>query len=125
MAWANTDRGSAVRVGYALGSNFNTGESYMTKTFNLPQNVNVSVTATGEARGSRFFATISTTASVKVSGTTLHTATAGGKDTYTSFSGTKTATMTSASPTVQLHNSNSTNEACTYFKSLYVGYGNK
>ncbi|MBE6251136.1 MAG: hypothetical protein E7111_05720 [Bacteroidales bacterium] len=125
VAWANTDRGSAVRVGYALGSNFNTGESYMTKTFNLPQNVNVSVTATGEARGSRFIVTISTTASVKVSGTTLHTATAKGKDTYTSFSGTKTATMTSASPTVQLHNSNSTNEACTYFKSLYVGYGNK
>ena len=125
VAWANTDRGSAVRVGYALGSSFNTGESYMTKTFNLPQNVNVSVTATGEARGSRFIATISTTASVKVSGTTLHTATAKGKDTYTSFSGTKTATMTSASPTVQLHNSNSTNEACTYFKSLYVGYGNK
>ena len=124
IEWGNTDRGTAVRVGYGLGG-INTGASYMTKTFNIPANINVSVTATGEVRGSRFITNISTTGSVKVSETTLHSASASGKNSYTSFSGTKTGTMTTSSPTVQLYNSKSTNEACTYFKSLFVGYGNK
>jgi len=124
VQFANTDRGTAVRIGYALGSGLNTGESVITKTFSLPANINVSVSATGEVHGSKFIVSIKTTGSVKVSGTTLHSATAS-NNAYVNLSGTKDAVMTSASPQVQLHNSNSTNTACTYFTSLVIKYGNK
>ena len=123
VKWNNADRGTAVRIGYALGSDFNTGESYIQKTFFVPTNTTVNVASSGEVRGSRFFASIETTNTLSVSEeTTVGTQSASGKNAYKAFNYSKSVIMTSANPTIKHHNSNSTNEACTYVKTLTVKY---
>ena len=123
VKWNNQDRGISVRVGYAFGSSVNTGSSSISKSFYLPSDMKVSVSANAEARGSRFFANIKTTGSVFISGTAACNDSAEGKNKYKSFScDSKPMLMTSANPTVVCSNSNSTNEACTYFKSLVINY---
>ena len=126
VKWGNTDRSyTSVRVGYAVGSDFNTSASSITKSFTLPSDVNVNVVASGEARGSRFIVSISTTASIEVSGATICSQSASGKNTYKSFDCDKTQKMSASNATIKFNNSNSTNEACTYIGSLFVGYSNK
>lgn len=126
VKWGNTDRSySAVRIGYAVGSSFNTGASSMTKSFTLPADVNVNVKASGEARGSRFITNISTTASIAVSGSIIGSQAASGKNTYKSFNWDVNKTMSASNATIKCNNSNSTNEACTYLGSLFIGYANK
>ena len=122
VKWNNADRGTAVRIGHAVGTDFNTGESYIQKTFFVPTNTTVNVESSGEVRGSRFFATIATTNTLSVSGTTVGTQSASGKNAYKAFNYSKSVIMTSANPTIKHHNSNSTNEACTYVKTLTVKY---
>ncbi len=122
VKWNNSDRGTAVRIGYAVGTNFNTGESYIQKTFFVPENTTVNVASSGEVRGSRFFATIATTNTLSVSGTTVGTLSASGKDVYNAFNYSKSVIMTSANPTIKHDNSNSTNTACTYVKTLTIKY---
>lgn len=122
VTWNNADRGTAVRIGYALGDDLNTGESYIQKTFFVPTNTTVNVASSGEVRGSRFFVTIETTNTLSVSGTTVGTQRASGKNAYKAFNYSKSVIMSSANPTIKHHNSNSTNEACTYVKTLTVKY---
>ncbi|MBP3498239.1 MAG: hypothetical protein J6K33_10480 [Alistipes sp.] len=121
VKWNNSDRGTAVRVGYAVGSSFNTGESYIQKSFFVPENTTVNVTSSGEVKGSKFFVTISTTNTLSVSGTTVGTTNVSG-DKYAAFNYSKSVIMTSANPTIKHHNSNSTNTACTYVKTLTIKY---
>lgn len=126
VAWGNNDRSyTSVRLGCAVGSSFNTGASSMTKSFTLPVDVNVNVKATGEARGSRFIVSIKTTASIAVSGSDIGSQTAEGKNTYKSFDWNVTKTMSASNATIKCNNSNSTNDACMYLGSLFVGYANK
>ncbi len=126
VAWGNNDRSyTSVRLGCAVGSSFNTGASSMTKSFTLPVDVNVNVKAIGEARGSRFIVSIKTTASIAVSGSDIGSQTAEGKNTYKSFDWNETKTMSASNATIKCNNSNSTNDACMYLGSLFVGYANK
>ena len=122
VKWNNADRGTAVRIGYAVGTDLNTGESYIQKTFFVPENTTVNVASSGEVSGSRFIWAIETTNTLSVSGTTVGTAKASGKDVYTAFNYSKSVIMTSANPTIKHHNSNSTNTACTYVKALTIKY---
>ena len=122
VKWNNADRGTAVRIGHAVGTDLNTGESYIQKTFFVPTNTTVNVASSGEVRGSRFIVTIATTNTLSVSGTTVGTQSASGKNAYKAFNYSKSVIMTSANPTIKHHNSNSTNEACTYVKTLTVKY---
>lgn len=126
VKWGNNDRSyTSVRLGCAVGSSFNTGASSMTKSFTLPADVNVNVKATGEARGSRFIVSIKTTASIAVSGSDIGSQTAEGKNTYKSFDWNEIKTMSASNATIKCNNSNSTNDACMYLGSLFVGYANK
>ena len=123
VKWNNQDRGISVRVGYALGSSLNTGSSSISKSFYLPSDMKVSVSANAEARGSRVIRDITTTGSVSISDNEACSASAKGKNKYVSFScDSKKMTMTSSNPKVVCNNSNSTNEACTYLKSLVINY---
>lgn len=123
VKWNNEDRGLSVRVGYALGSSINTESSSISKSFYLPSDITVSVSANAEARGSRVFRDITTTGSVSISGIVACTGSAKGKGTYVPFScDSEEMTMTPSNPMVVCNNSNSTNEACTYFKSLVIYY---
>lgn len=126
VKWNNEDRGLSVRVGYALGSSANTGLSSISKSFYLPSDISeikLSVSANAEARGSRFFRDITTTGSVSISGNEACTGSAKGKNVYTPIKCDGVIKkMTSSNPTVECKNSNSTNEACTYFKSLVINY---
>lgn len=126
VKWGNDDRSyTSVRLGYAFGSNFNTGASSITKSFTLPADVNVNVKAKGEARGSKVvFVSIKTTASIAVSGSDIGSQTAE-NNTYKSFEWDETKTMSASNATIKCNNSNSTNEACMYLGSLFVGYANK
>ena len=122
VAWNNSDRGTALRVGYALGSSMNTGASSVTKTFHLPANTNVVVKGESEARGTSVVMSIETKYNCYISGSSAGTASAKGNNKYSSVSINKTMTMTSSNPTMQHHNSNSTNTACSYVKSCSVTY---
>ncbi len=125
VKWGNNDRSyTSVRLGHAVGSNFNTGASSITKSFTLPADVKVNVKAIGEARGSRFIVSIKTTASIAVSGSDIGSQTAE-NNTYKSFDWDETKTMSASNATIKCNNSNSTNEACMYLGSLFVGYANK
>ena len=122
VAWNNTSRGTALRIGAAVGSNMNTGASSVTKTFHLPANTNVVVKGESEAQGSNFIMNIETKYNCYISGTSAGSASAKGNNKYSSVSINKTMTMTSSNPTLQHHNSNSTNTACSYVKSCSVTY---
>lgn len=125
VKWGNDDRSyTSVRIGHAVVSSFNTGASSITKSFTLPADVKVNVKAKGEARGSRFFASIKTTASIAVSGSDIGSQTAEGNNSYVSFDWDVTKTMSASNATIKCNNSNSTNEACMYLGSLFVGYAN-
>ena len=107
IAWGNGDRGTALRLGSALGSSFNTGTSSVTKTFDkIPEDVKVVVKSKGEARGSNFIFDISTTYNLYVSGVSAGSATAKGNNKYTTFDIDKVMTLTKANPTIQHNNSN-------------------
>ncbi len=122
VAWNNTSRGTALRLGSAVGSSMNTGASSVTKTFYLPANTNVVVKGESEAQGSRFISNIETTYNCYISGTSAGSASAKGNNNYSSVTINKTMTMTSSNPVMQHHNSNSTNTACSYVKSCSVTY---
>ena len=122
VAWNNTSRGTALRLGSAVGSSMNTGASSVTKTFHLPANTNVVVKGESEAQGSNFIMNIETKYNCYISGTSAGSASAKGNNKYSSVSINKTMTMTSSSPVMQHHNSNSTNTACSYVKSCSISY---
>ena len=137
VKWGDSDRGTALRIGAALGENFNTSVSSVTKSFYLPADTKVVAKSAGEACGSptvgssgkqttkyNFYVSgnsagsAEATAAVKSSswlGTTYENG-------YTSFNISKSMTMTAANPTIQHHNSNSTNKSCTYVKSCSISY---
>ena len=135
VKWNNADRGTAVRIGYAFGTNFNTGESYIQKTFFVPENTTVVAKASGEVCGSgyTFVGVITTTYTYSVSGTTVGSDSQAGTESgswynkkygeaYKNFSYSKEIIMTKDNPVVKHHNSNSTNKACTYVKSSQILY---
>ncbi len=123
VKWNNGDRETtALRIGYALGSSGNTGASSVTKSFYLPADTSVRVKCEAEARGSSFIVNIETKYNCYISGSSAGTATAKGDKKYSSVSINKVMTMTSANPTIQHHNSNSTNSACSYVKSCSILY---
>ena len=134
VVWKNTDGAQAVRLGYALGDDFNTGASSITKTFSIPAQINVSASATGRVRGSSFIADIETTGSVAVSDTQIGSTKAKGQegswynktDKIVAFSySNQSIPMTTGNPTVKCNNSNSTNHASTYVESLTILYADK
>ena len=135
VKWNNADRGTAVRIGHAFGSDFNTGESYIQKTFFVPENTTVVAKASGEVCGSGFIGigVITTTYTYSVSGTTVGSDSQAGTESgswynkkygeaYKNFSYSKEIIMTKDNPVVKHHNSNSTNKACTYVKSSQILY---
>ena len=136
VTWNNSDRGTAaVRIGHAVGEDFNTGESYIQKTFFVPENTTVVAKASGEVCGSgfTFVGVITTTYTYSVSGTTVGSDSQAGTESgswynkkygeaYKNFSYSKEIIMTKNNPVVKHHNSNSTNKACTYVKSSQILY---
>lgn len=139
VAWNNSDYNSAaIRIGYALGDDFNTGVSSMVKTFSIPGDIKVNATATGKVRGSNFIVDIETTGSIIVGNTTIGSTTEKGHtntgsffrpnyvDNVKDFSYSVTNIgMTYSNNTVKCNNSNSTNHASTYVESLTILYADK
>lgn len=118
---------SAVRLGYNYEdiTSWATEEVNLTKTFNLPANVNVSASASIKAVGSKFlWSSYSTTGSVFIGGNTLVSVESGSNSTKEG-SASNSFTMSKDNATVVCRNTTSTNKTCTYIKSLSVTYGNK
>lgn len=119
--WNNGDRGTSIRLGNALGSNLNTGASHVTKTLYVPADTRVIAKSAGEVHGSRFIVSISTTYNFYVGGSSAGSQTAS-NNAYASFNISKSMILPASNPTIQHHNSNSTNTACTYITSSSIFY---
>ena len=119
--WNNGDRGTSLRLGSAFGSNFNTGASHVTKTLYVPTDTRVIAKSAGEVHGSKFIVSISTTYNFYVGGSSAGSKTAS-NNAYASFNISKSMTLPASNPTIQHHNSNSTNTACTYITSSSIFY---
>ena len=137
-AWVVNENGNVtwnndgyVRIGYNLSNWLATTSTDITKTFNLPSNINVIVNSTGTACGSGSKtwlgdARINTTFTLSVSGNPVYTyKTTNGGTTQNYSSDDKSATMSSSNPTIKCHNSYSTASGCTRIKTLTVKYGTK
>lgn len=136
--WVTNDNGNvkwdtdgSVRIGYNLSSWTASTKTDITKSFNLPADVNVIINCSGNAAGSgsKGWITdsrINTTFTLSVSGNSVYSYTTTDGSTEQSYSASnKSATMTSASPTIKCHNSYSTATGCTKIKSMTITYGNK
>ena len=136
--WVTNDNGNvkwdtdgSVRIGYNLSSWTASTQTDITKSFNLPADVNVIINCSGNAAGSgsKGWITdsrINTTFTLSVSGNSVYSYTTTDGSTEQSYSASnKSATMTSASPTIKCHNSYSTATGCTKIKSMTITYGNK
>ena len=136
--WVTSDNGNvkwdtdgSVRIGYNLSSWTASTKTDITKSFNLPADVNVIINCSGNAAGSgsKGWITdsrINTTFTLSVSGNSVYSYTTTDGSTEQSYSASnKSATMTSASPTIKCHNSYSTATGCTKIKSMTITYGNK
>lgn len=121
VKWNNGDRGTSLRLGNAVGSNFNTGASHVTKTLYVPADTRVIAKSAGEVHGSKFIVSISTTYNFYVGGSSAGSQTAS-NNAYASFNISKSMTLPASNPTIQHHNSNSTNTACTYITSSSIFY---
>ena len=132
-AWVANENGNVtwnndgyVRIGYNLSSWLASTSTDITKTFNLPSNINVIVNSTGTACGSGSIWANNTTFTLSVSGNSIYTyKTTKGGTTQNYSSGDKSATMSSTNPTIKCHNSYSTASGCTRIKTLTVKYGTK
>ena len=122
------DESSSVRLGYNLNSWLSATSTSIEKSFFLPANTAVVVNSTGTVTGSGSKSwlgdsRVNTTFTLSVSGATAYSVSSTDGGTEQSYSsGNKTATMTSASPVVKLHNSYSTASGCTKVKSLTIKY---
>ena len=136
--WVTNDNGNvkwdtdgSVRIGYNLTSWTASTNTDITKSFNLPADVNVIINCSGNAAGSGsdgwlVDSRINTTFTLSVSGNSVYSYTTTDGSTEQSYSASnKSATMTSASPTIKCHNSYSTATGCTKIKSMTITYGNK
>ena len=136
--WVTNDNGNvkwdtdgSVRIGYNLTSWTASTKTDITKSFNLPADVNVIINCSGNAAGSGsdgwlVDSRINTTFTLSVSGNSVYSYTTTDGSTEQSYSASnKSATMTSASPTIKCHNSYSTATGCTKIKSMTITYGNK
>ena len=136
--WVTNDNGNvqwdtdgSVRIGYNLSSWTASTKTDITKSFNLPADVNVIINCSGNAAGSGsdgwiVDSRINTTFTLSVSGNSVYSYTTTDGSTEQSYSASnKSATMTSASPTIKCHNSYSTATGCTKIKSMTITYGNK
>ena len=135
--WVTNDNGNvkwdtdgSVRIGYNLSSWTASTKTDITKSFNLPADVNVIINCSGNAAGSGsdgwIDSRINTTFTLSVSGNSVYSYTTTDGSTEQSYSASnKSATMTSASPTIKCHNSYSTATGCTKIKSMTITYGNK
>lgn len=125
------DTDGSVRIGYNLTSWTASTQTDITKSFNLPADVNVIINCSGNAAGSGsdgwlVDSRINTTFTLSVSGNSVYSYTTTDGSTEQSYSASnKSATMTSASPTIKCHNSYSTATGCTKIKSMTITYGNK
>lgn len=124
------DTDGSVRIGYNLTSWTASTNTDITKSFNLPADVNVIINCSGNAAGSGsdgwIDSRINTTFTLSVSGNSVYSYTTTDGSTEQSYSASnKSATMTSASPTIKCHNSYSTATGCTKIKSMTITYGNK
>ena len=124
------DTDGSVRIGYNLSSWTASTQTDITKSFNLPADVNVIINCSGNAAGSGsdgwIDSRINTTFTLSVSGNSVYSYTTTDGSTEQSYSASnKSATMTSASPTIKCHNSYSTATGCTKIKSMTITYGNK
>lgn len=119
---------SSVQLGSNLQNlgNWLSGEAYITKSFSLPDNVNVLISSSGTAQGTGSLVKKNTTFTLSVSGSNAYsyTTTNGSEEQSYSVSD-KSVTMTSASPVVKCNNSYCTSTACSRVKSLTIKYGNK
>ncbi len=121
VKWNNGDRGTSLRLGNALGSDLNTGASHVTKTLYVPADTRVIAKSAGEVHGSKFIVSISTTYNFNVGGSSAGSQTAS-NNAYKSFDISKSMILPASNPTIQHHNSNSTNTACTYITSSSIFY---
>lgn len=132
-AWVANENGNVtwnndgyVRIGYNLSNWTASTSTDITKTFNLPSNINVIVNSTGTACGSGSIWVNNTTFTLSVSGNSVYTyKTTKGGTTQNYSSDDKSATMSSTNPTIKCHNSYSTASGCTRIKTLTVKYGTK
>ena len=119
---------SSVRLGYNLEDWSAATSTSIEKSFFLPANIVVVVNSTGTVTGSGskvwlVDSRVNTTFTLSVSGATAYSVSSTNGGTEQDYSsGNKTATMTSASPVVRLHNSYSTASGCTKVKSLTIKY---
>ena len=118
---------SSVRLGYNLSDWLAATSTSIEKSFFLPANTAVVVNSTGTVTGSGSKGWLdsrkNTTFTLSVSGATAYSVSSTDGGTEQNYSsGNKTATMTSASPVVKLHNSYSTASGCTKVKSLTIKY---
>lgn len=122
IRWNNKDRGTALCIGKAAGQDLNTKDSSVTKTFDkIPADVKIIAKSAGEAVGSNAIVNVATTYTFYVSGASAGSITTSkGYNTYKSFDISQTMTLKKSNPTIQHHNSNSTNTACSYIKSCSI-----
>ena len=112
------DTNGGVRLGYGLGG-VQTGASSLTKSFHMPANTAIAVESNGAICGSANVTT--TTFNLYVSGSSIYS-TSRKKGSDESWSVSTTATMSSSTPSIQLHNSKATNTCSTTVKYLKVTY---
>lgn len=115
--------GYKVRLGYNLSNWGASGTANITKSFYIPADIDISLSVTGNLRGSggsnsRYQTTFTTAVSGKDVYSTKSTS-----GSYLDFSSGHVSTvMTSLNTSVKLNNSYSTSEACTRISTLTLEY---
>ena len=119
--YVNWDESGSVKLGHNQWG----GEAYIQKSFNLPANVNIEVDCAGDVYGTGSWIKVENTFSLVISGNTIASSTCKGNSGVSFSHLNKTATMTSANPTIKCNSSYNLERARVLIKSLKISYGTK
>ena len=115
----NWNTNGGLRLGYNWNNWFAKETASVKRSFAIPENTSISITANGSIQGSSNATTA--TFNINVSGSSIYS-TSNKSSTAQNWSTTSTGTLTSSTPTIQLHSYKSTNTCNTTIKALQVNY---